>query len=103
MSASPPRSKTAEQADAHGLKRFVPRDPEGAVERLCRLFGAIGDEIRDLTAQLGFLNTQDMVGQSDLLTQARGLDLVDCFELTAPVLPMITYGLAATAGNDKAV
>ncbi len=94
--------ETMEQAEAHGLKRFVPRETEGTVERLCRLFGAIGDEIRDLTAQLGFLNTQDMVGHSDLLTQARGQDLVDCFELTAPVLPMITYGLAATAGNSNA-
>ncbi len=94
--------ENAEEAVAHGLKRFVPRDPEVAVESLCRLFGAIGDEVRDLTAQLGFLHTQDMVGQSDLLVQARGLDLVDCFELTAPILPMITYGLAATAGNDRA-
>ncbi len=92
--------ETPEQATAHGLKRFVPREPETAVESLCRLFGAIGDEVRDLTAKLGFLHTQDMVGQSDLLVQARGLDLVDCLELTAPVLPMITYGMAATAGND---
>ena len=94
--------ETLEQAEAHGLKRFVPREPEGTAERLCRLFGAIGDEIRDLTAQLGFLNTQDMVGHSELLTQARGTELVDLFELTAPVLPMFNYGLAATVGNDGA-
>jgi glutamate synthase (NADPH/NADH) large chain len=93
--------ETVEQAMDHGLKRFVPRDPEVSVEALCRLFGAIGDEVRDLTAQLGFMNTQDMVGQSELLVQARGLDQVDLFELTTPVLPMIAYGMAATAGNDR--
>ncbi|MEO7715259.1 MAG: glutamate synthase-related protein [Capsulimonas sp.] len=94
--------ETLEQAQAHGLKRFVPREPVTAVEALCKLFGSIGDEIRDLTAQLGFVNTQEMVGKSDLLEQVRGQELVDLFELTAPVLPMITYGLAATAGNEDA-
>ena len=93
--------ETMEQAQAHGLKRFVPRDPEGAVQNLCRLFGGIADEIRDITAKLGFLNPQDLIGQSELLEQVRGSDLVECFELTAPVLPMISYGLAATANNER--
>jgi glutamate synthase (NADPH/NADH) large chain len=83
--------ETTEQAIAHGLKRFVPRDPEPAVEALCRLFGAIGEEVKEITAKLGFLNTQEMIGMSDLLIQARGQDLVDCLELTAPVLPMFSY------------
>ena len=91
--------ETTQQATDHGLKRFVPRDPEDAVENLCRLFGAIGEEVRELTAQLGFFSTQEMVGHSDLLEQTRGTDLVDCFELTAPVLPMFTY---ETAGYKQA-
>lgn len=94
--------ETVEQAMDHGLKRFVPRIAEDSVEALCRLFGAIGDEVRELTGRLGFLNTQDMVGQSDHLVQTRGLEMVDLFELTAPVLPMITYSLAATVGNEDA-
>jgi glutamate synthase (NADPH/NADH) large chain len=91
--------ETLEMAISHGLKRFVPRDPEPAVDGLCRLFNAIGEEVRDLTAKLGFLSTQDMLGQSDLLVQTRGKDLVDCLELTAPVLPMFTY---ETAGSRQA-
>jgi glutamate synthase (NADPH/NADH) large chain len=86
--------ETVLQAEEHGLKRFVPREADAAVEGLVRLFSAIGEEVRDLTARLGFLNTQEMVGHSDLLVQARGKDLVDCFELTAPVLPMFAYETA---------
>ena len=94
--------ETLEQAQAHGLKRFVPRETDSAVHALCRLFGGIGDEIKDITAKLGFMNTQDMVGHSDLLVQARGVDLLDCFELTAPVIPMVSLGLAATVSNENA-
>ncbi len=92
--------ETIEEATAHGLKRFVPRDPDSAVDALCRLYGAIGDEVRQITAQLGFLNTQEMVGQSDLLTQTRGKELVDCFELLAPVLPMFAFETSARSRPD---
>ena len=91
--------ETLLQAEEHGLKRFVPRESDSAVEGLVRLFSAISEEIKDLTARLGFLNSQEMVGHSDLLVQARGKDLVDCFELTAPVLPMFSY---ETAGLKEA-
>jgi glutamate synthase (NADPH/NADH) large chain len=87
--------ETVKQAEEHGLKRFVPRETDAAVEGLCRLFGSIGEEVRDLTAKLGFFNTQEMVGQSDLLEQTRGKELVDCFELLAPVLPMFTFETSA--------
>ncbi len=87
--------ETQESAIAHGLKRFVPREADSAVEALCRLFGAIGEEVRDLTAKLGFMSTQEMVGQSDLLVQNRGKDLIDCFELVAPVLPMFAFETSA--------
>ena len=92
--------ETIEEATAHGLKRFVPRDPDSAVDALCRLYGAIGDEVRQITAQLGFLNTQEMVGQSDLLVQTRGKELVDCFELLAPILPMFAFETSARSRPD---
>lgn len=93
--------ETNEQAVAHGLKRFIPRETEPAVEALCRLFGAIGEEVREITAQLGFLSTQEMVGMSDLLVQSRGKDLVDCLELTAPVLPMFSFETVGAKGAER--
>ncbi|SHE80575.1 glutamate synthase (NADPH/NADH) large chain [Seinonella peptonophila] len=75
--------ETKEQADAHGLRRFVPRQPEPAVEYLKRLFSTFGEEIKRLTAKLGFNRTQDLVGRSDLLEQVRELDRVDLQDLLA--------------------
>jgi glutamate synthase (NADPH/NADH) large chain len=93
--------ETVAQAEQHGLKRFVPRELDTAVEGLCRLFGAIGEEVRDLTAELGFLSTQEMVGHSDLLIQTRGKDLIDCFELTSPVLPMYAYDIPGVSDDRR--
>ncbi|MCF6094406.1 glutamate synthase-related protein [Microaerobacter geothermalis] len=66
-----------EEAKEKGLRRFVPRQFEQAVENLKTLFTAFGEELRQITANLGFENTQDLVGRSDLLHQVRGLDQLD--------------------------
>lgn len=77
--------ETVEQAMDHGLKHFVPRIYDEAVERLVTLFGNIGEEVRELTARLGFTRTQDLVGRSDLLVQTRGLGRVDLRDLISPL------------------
>lgn len=65
------------QAKEHGLRRFVPRQFDMAVEGLMNLFTAFGKELQVLTAALGAKRTQDLVGRSDLLEQTRGLELMD--------------------------
>ncbi len=77
--------ETVEQAMDHGLKHFVPRAYIESVDRLTTLFGQIGDEVRQLTAQLGFKRTQDLVGHSELLVQNRGVGRVDLTELVRPL------------------
>lgn len=75
--------ESKEEADAHGLRRFVPREFDIAVEYLKRLFNTFGEEMKRLTAQLGAKRTQDLVGRSDLLVQARELERLDLTDLLA--------------------
>ncbi len=76
--------ETQEEADQKGVKHFVPRVYEEAVQHLVRFFGAMGEEIKELTAALGFTRTQEMVGRSDLLVQTRMLERVDLTRMLAP-------------------
>jgi glutamate synthase (NADPH) large chain len=73
------------QAKEHGLRRFVPRQLEAAVQGLVNLFGAFGEELKTLTASLGYDNLQSIVGRSDLLEQVRGLESLDLTELLRPL------------------
>jgi glutamate synthase (NADPH/NADH) large chain len=82
--------ETQQEATHKGMKRFVPREFESAVDALCRLFVGIGDEVRALTARLGFTRTQDMVGRVDLLYQARAQALVDVAALLDPASPALS-------------
>ncbi|KAF0221417.1 MAG: glutamate synthase (NADPH/NADH) large [Geobacteraceae bacterium] len=79
--------ETVEEAEAKGLKRFVPRVLENGIIYETTFFRGMAREIRILTAKLGFRRTQDLVGRADLLVQARGLDRLDLSELLAPVFP----------------
>ncbi|WP_318505509.1 glutamate synthase-related protein [Bacillus sp. T3] len=65
------------QAKAHGLRRFVPRQSELAVQAIINLFTAIGTELKSLAASIGVRNLQDAVGRSDLLQQLNGNDQLD--------------------------
>lgn len=69
--------ETEAQAKEHGLRRFVPRQSNLAVDGLTKLFTAFGKELQVLTAALGAKRTQDLVGRSDLLEQTRGKQLMD--------------------------
>ncbi|MDY0189247.1 MAG: glutamate synthase-related protein [Desulfuromonas sp.] len=69
------------EAHAKGLRRFVPRVLENGIIYETTFFRAIAEEIRTITAKLGFKRTQDLVGQSTLLQQTHGLDALDLSEL----------------------
>ncbi|RFU63002.1 glutamate synthase-related protein [Peribacillus glennii] len=65
------------QAKEHGLRRFVPRQFDLAVQGLMNMFHAFGNELKALTASLGARSLQDIVGRSDLLVQDKGKELLD--------------------------
>ncbi len=77
--------ETPEEAQRRGLKRFVPRVLENGIIYQTTFFRALGQEIRTLTAKLGFSRTQDLVGRAELLEQARSADRLDLAELLEPV------------------
>jgi glutamate synthase (NADPH) large chain len=81
--------ETKDEADLKGLKKFTPQEFEAASENCARFFQAMGEEVRELTATLGFESAQDMVGRSDLLVQARALEGVDVGELIEPIDEML--------------
>ena len=61
--------ETTEEATEHGLKKFTPQEVGSAAESCARFFAAMGEEVRALTAELGYERTQDLVGRYDLLEQ----------------------------------
>ena len=65
------------QAKEHGLRRFVPRQYDLAVQGVINLFTAFGNELKALAAQLGITNLQEAVGRSELLEQTKGKDMLD--------------------------
>ena len=73
------------EATDRGVKRFEPREFERAVDNLARFFTALREELGRIATQLGVRATADLVGRTDLLAQARGLDRVDLRELLEPV------------------
>src|SRR4051812_16377539 len=77
------------EADLKGLKKFTPQDFEAASASCARFFTSMGEEVRELTAQLGFERTQDLVGRSDILVQAREPRAVDLDELIKPLEEML--------------
>src|SRR5207245_9100863 len=62
------------EATDRGVKRFEPREFERAVDNLSRFFSALRGELARIAAQLGVGATIDLVGRTDLLVPARGLD-----------------------------
>jgi glutamate synthase (NADPH/NADH) large chain len=86
-----------------GLKRFEPQEFERAVTNLMRFFGALRAELARITALLGVSSTEELVGRTDLLAQARGLDRIDLSGLLVPAGPVRRGGrelrvLAASGG-----
>jgi glutamate synthase (NADPH) large chain len=81
--------ESEEEAQLKGLKKFTPQVYEQAVESCARFFRGMGEEVREITAALGFERAQDLVGRSDLLIQARGHTAVDLHELIRPLDEML--------------
>jgi glutamate synthase (NADPH/NADH) large chain len=73
-----------EEAEEKGLRRFVPRVYNNAVDALVRLFSGIGEEVRSVVAALGFKNAQELVGRSDLLQQVAALEQIDLSAILRP-------------------
>jgi glutamate synthase (NADPH/NADH) large chain len=88
--------ETLEEAEKRGLKRFVPRVLENGIIYETTFFRAMGEEIRTLTARLGFHRTRDLVGKAELLRQTRGLDRLDLGDLLEPV----AGGRTPRSGSD---
>jgi glutamate synthase (NADPH) large chain len=69
--------KTVEEATAKGLKSFKPRKYQSSINRIANVFCAISSEISEITARLGFVRTQDLVGRADLLEQVQMHNMID--------------------------
>lgn len=69
--------KSVSEAKKLGLKKFTPRNLKESVDRLMLLFNSIGEEVRQITAQLGADNLQDLVGKANLLKQSALKSQVD--------------------------
>jgi glutamate synthase (NADPH) large chain len=77
--------ETTDQAQAMGLKHFVPRDLEQATQALIHVFEGLGEAVRSIVARLGFQQAQEIVGRSDLLVQISHEQRIDLSEMLIPV------------------
>jgi glutamate synthase (NADPH/NADH) large chain len=77
--------ETVEQAQEHGLKKFTPQEVDLAAESCARFFSAMGEEVKEVVASLGYQRAQDLVGRYDLLEQISHHDRIDLAELITPL------------------
>jgi len=77
--------ETTAQAQEHGLKKFTPQEVEAAAESCARFFGAMGEEVKEVCASLGYERAQDLVGRYDLLEQSSHQARLDLAELITPL------------------
>jgi len=77
--------ETTEQAQEHGLKKFTPQEVERSAENCARFFAAMGEEVKEVVASLGYDRAQDLVGRYDLLEQVAMQDQIDLTPLITPL------------------
>ena len=77
--------ETVEQAQQHGLKKFTPQEVDLAAESCARFFQAMGEEVKEVVASLGYDRAQDLVGRYDLLEQISHHDQIDLAPLITPL------------------
>jgi glutamate synthase (NADPH/NADH) large chain len=77
--------ETTEQAQEHGLKKFTPQEVDRAAESCARFFSAMGEEVKEVVAGLGYDRAQDLVGRYDLLEQVAMRDKIDLAPLITPL------------------
>jgi glutamate synthase (NADPH) large chain len=78
-----------EEAEQKGLKKFTPQEFERAAESCARFFEAMGEEVREIVAGMGYERAQDLIGRSDLLVQSRARDAIDLTEMIRPLEEML--------------
>ncbi|MGD9697017.1 MAG: glutamate synthase-related protein [Thermoleophilia bacterium] len=86
------------EATERGLKRFVPRVFEPAVESLVRYFTEMGEAMRELAGQMGVRDVQELVGQADRLVQVSHHDRLDMTSMLTPVRERV---ITAPAGAPR--
>jgi glutamate synthase (NADPH/NADH) large chain len=77
--------ETVEQAQQHGLKKFTPQEVDAGAESCARFFAAMGEEVRQVVASLGYERAQDLVGRYDLLEQVSHHEDIDLAPLITPL------------------
>ncbi|HEX2096214.1 MAG TPA: glutamate synthase-related protein, partial [Solirubrobacterales bacterium] len=77
--------ETVEQAQQHGLKKFTPQEVDLAAESCARFFQAMGEEVKQVVASLGYDRAQDLVGRYDLLEQVSHQEQIDLAPLITPL------------------
>jgi glutamate synthase (NADPH) large chain len=77
--------ETVEQAQEHGLKKFTPQEVDLAAESCARFFTAMGEEVKQVVASLGYDRAQDLVGRYDLLEQVAMREKIDLAPLITPL------------------
>jgi glutamate synthase (NADPH) large chain len=77
--------ETEVQAQEHGLKKFTPQEVDTAADNCARFFQAMGEEVKEVVASLGYERAQDLVGRYDLLEQISHHGQLDLAELITPL------------------
>jgi glutamate synthase (NADPH/NADH) large chain len=77
--------ETVEQAQQHGLKKFTPQEIDAAAESCARFFAAMGEEVKEVVASLGYERAQDLIGRYDLLEQVSHHEDIDLAPLITPL------------------
>jgi glutamate synthase (NADPH) large chain len=77
--------ETVDEAQEHGLKKFTPQTVDGAAESCARFFQSMGEEVKQVVAELGYERGQDLVGRYDLLEQIGYAERLDLAELITPL------------------
>jgi glutamate synthase (NADPH/NADH) large chain len=90
--------ESEEEAHEKGLKHFHPLDCKVDYERIVRMFKGMADEIRQITAQLGTTQLQNLVGRADLLEQKYLKDAIDLSAMFEPVVVGERPGLEPGVG-----
>ncbi len=99
--------ETVEQAQDHGLKKFTPQEVDVAAESCARFFQAMGEEVKEVVASLGYDRAQDLVGRYDLLEQVSHADQIDLAPLITPLeefldLEPLDLPVAAEMAEERA-
>ncbi|MBI4927475.1 MAG: glutamate synthase, partial [Anaerolineae bacterium] len=77
--------QTKLEAQEKGLKHFTELQFDTGYERIVRMLKGIGEEVRQITAQLGATRLQSLVGRADLLEQVHLRDRIDLSAMFEPV------------------